>query len=135
MATFYYPESFRASAVQWANAPLQRAEVLAPTAVGNGSVVAPTLPANVTAPYYHLYVSLTGTDDPATVRGQATVTLEDAAGNDIGSYVFTSNGSEEPLRIDPSQVADVSVTIAEASGAGTPLTLAMTASIPVLDSF
>lgn len=135
MATFQYPESFRATSEQWANAPLQRFEVLEATAVGDGTPVSPTLPTGVTAPFYHLYVSLTGTADPATVRGQVVITLQDGNGDDIGSYAFTANGSAEPLKIDPSQVANVTVAVTEASGAGTPLTLAMTASIPVLDSF
>lgn len=136
MATFEYSESFRATSTQWAAAPLRREEVQAPTSVSDGASLTPALPSSSVigdAPFYHLEVSLATTDDPATARGTVTVTLEDSGGNPVGAYTVQASGSGEVLRVDPSQVAAVSLDVAIAGGGS--MTLAATASIPSLDSY
>lgn len=129
------PQTTRARATQWTNAKLARFNALAFSAVADGAsgtIVAPTAAQLGDAPWFHFQAQLRRLSTSTATIGLAVLQLEDADGNDRGTYTVSLDGSQEILRVEPGTVVNYTI---QHNGTGSDCGFGAVTSVPVLDTY
>jgi len=129
------PQTTRARADQWTNAKLQRFNSRAYATVADrdsGVIQAPTAAQMGDAPWFHLICQFNRVPTSTATIGVVTLQVDDADGNDRGTYTVRLDASNEILRLAPGSVVNYTV---EHNGTGADCAFGAVASVPVLDTY